>query len=527
MTITRREILRKMSLLGAVPLLPSLQACAGSEEQDEFPSYAWDGPLGPETMFEHGVASGDPLPDSVILWTRVSVDDGGPAEVFVEVAKDAEFSELVAAGYEEASADRDHTLKLDVGGLDPATTYYFRFFCEGRESSVGRTRTAPSGATDRLRFGVCSCSNYAYGYFHAYKHAAQQDDLDAVLHLGDYIYEYGDGQYGDVRTLEPAGEILTLEDYRARYAINRRDSDLQEVHRQHPMIAVWDDHETADNSYKDGAGNHTEGAEGSWVDRLAAASKAYAEWMPYREGVEGEIYRRLSFGDLVDLFMLDTRIHGRDAPAAGLGDVDTIDDESRTLLGDDQEAWLLDGLSNSTATWRLLGQQVVMTQMLAGTSPLNVDQWDGYAPARTRLLSHIQDQGIDNVVVLTGDIHSSWANDVPINIADYDEDTRAGSVVVEFVTPGVSSPGASILESVSSSNPNIRFLNGTENGYMIIDITASRVQADWYRCAPEDVATTEGEVAYRNSYAVEAGSPAVYEAEGPAARKVTAPPLAP
>jgi alkaline phosphatase D len=207
--------------------------------------------------------------------------------------------------------------------------------------------------------------------------------------------------------------------------------------------------------------------------------------------------------------------------------VDTIDDESRTLLGDDQEAWLLDGLSNSTATWRLLGQQVVMTQMLAGTSPLNVDQWDGYAPARTRLLSHIQDQGIDNVVVLTGDIHSSWANDVPINIADYDEDTRAGSVVVEFVTPGVSSPGASILESVSSSNPNIRFLNGTENGYMIIDITASRVQADWYRCAPEDVATTEGEVAYRNSYAVEAGSPAVYEAEGPAARKVTAPPLAP
>lgn len=526
MATTRREILQKMSLLGAVPLLPSLYACVGVDEE-RLPTYSWDGPVGPDDLFEHGVASGDPLPDSVIVWTRISVDDGSSASVFVEVATDASFSQRVVAAYHEASSARDNTLKLDIAGLEPATTYYYRFYCQGRESGIGRTRTAPSGESEHLRFGVCSCSNYAYGYFHAYKHAAQQPDLDAVLHLGDYIYEYGDGVYGDVRKLEPSGEILTLEDYRARYSINRRDADLKELHRQHPMIAVWDDHESANNSYKDGAENHTEGTEGSWVDRLAAASKAYAEWMPYREGAEGEIYRRLSFGDLVDLFMLDTRIHGRDQLAQGPSDTDTIGDESRTLLGDDQEAWLFEGLSASTATWKLLGQQVVMTQMLAGTVAVNVDQWDGYAPARTRLLTHIKDQNIDNVVVLTGDIHSSWANDVPIDVADYDGDTRAGSIAVEFVTPGVSSPGAAILESLSSSNANIRFLNGTDNGYMIIDITKARVQADWYRCAPEEVAMSGGEVVYANSYAVDAGSPSVYEADAPASESSSPPVLAP
>ena len=350
MVTTRRELLHKMSLLGAAPLLPALQACgSNSEEGAALPTYQWDGPLGPENIFEHGVASGDPMPDSVILWTRVSLGTDPLAEIFVEVAKDAEFSERVAAAYHEASPDRDYTLKLDVGELEPATTYYYRFYCQGRPSSIGRTRTAPLGETGRLRFGVCSCSNYAYGYFHAYKHAAQQADLDAVLHLGDYIYEYGDGEYGDLRALEPAGEIITLEDYRARYSINRRDADLQELHRQHPVIAVWDDHESADNSYQDGAENHTEGEEGSWADRLAAARKVYAEWMPYREGAEGEIYRRLTFGDLVDLFMLDTRIHGRDKLAQGPADVDTIADESRTLLGEDQEAWLFEGLAGSTA----------------------------------------------------------------------------------------------------------------------------------------------------------------------------------
>lgn len=526
MSLRRRDLLRSLSALGLAPLLPSVVACGGTESEG-LPDYAWDGPLGPESMFEHGVASGDPLVDGVVLWTRASVPDGEFAEVFVEVALDPDFLDRVIAEYHEATANRDYTLKLDVSGLEPGTTYYYRFQCQGRTSPVGRTRTASEGNLARLRLAVFSCSNYAQGYFHAYAHAAAQADLDAALHLGDYIYEYGDGEYGDLRPLDPPTEILTLEDYRRRYSLNRKDEDLQAVHRQHPFITVWDDHESANDAYKDGAENHDD-SEGAWPDRLGAARKAYAEWMPYREGTEGQIYRRLQFGDLVDLFMLDTRIHGRDRQAQGPSDTDTIGDESRTLLGDDQEAWLLEGLSNSTARWRILGQQVVMTQLLlsGGTVP-NVDQWDGYPGARRRLLQHIVDEGIENVVVLTGDIHSSWASEVPIDIESYDPETSAGSTVVEFVTPAVSSPGASFLESLVGSNPNIKLLEGSSNGYMIIDVTSDRVQADWYWCSQEQSSVPGETLEYGVSYAVASGTATMSEVSGPAPRVSEAPRLAP
>ncbi|MBC7939389.1 MAG: alkaline phosphatase D family protein, partial [Chitinophagaceae bacterium] len=234
-------------------------------------------------LFQHGVASGDPLADRVILWTRVT--PATPLSVLVVtyvVATDPGLTQVVFNGTTKTNPARDYTVKVDPAGLSPATTYYYRFFCNGETSPVGRTRTLPTGSAQRLRIGVASCSNHAYGYFNAYRRMAERADLDMVLHLGDYLYEYGPNVYGSVRTPEPPNEMVVLSDYRLRHAQYKRDTDLQELHRQHPVIAIWDDHEITNDSWVDGAQNHTEGAEGSWPERVNQGLQAYYEWMPVR-----------------------------------------------------------------------------------------------------------------------------------------------------------------------------------------------------------------------------------------------------
>lgn len=524
MTITRRELLHRAGLAGAASMIPVLSGLTlGCAEDD-------GGPSGPENLFEHGVASGDPLVDSVILWTALTPEAGttDPIEVEVEVATDPEMTDIVLSGAYETNADRGWTLKIDATSLDAGTTYYYRFRAQGRESVIGRTRTAPSGSVDHLRFGVCSCSNYNFGLFHGYRQIAGRADLDAVLHLGDYIYEYGGGDYGEFRTAMPDHEIVSLDDYRTRYSEYRKDVDLFAAHRQHPFIAVWDDHEITDNAYKDGAENHTEGAEGTWEERLAIARQAYDEWMPYREAVAGAIYRALPYGDLVDIIMLDTRIHGRDEQADAAGTDEN--DPDRSMLGDDQEQWLFDQLSASSAKWRLVGQQVIMSPVIIGGAPFNYDQWDGYVPARDRLLGHIESGGIDNVVVLTGDIHSSWANDLPRDTTTYDPVAQTGSVAVEFVTPGITSPG---LESnglegpLMGANDNIRWVELVLRGYLVLDVTPARVQADWYHYDAAALERDGAEPAYAISWQVEDGMPYVIAATGESSPKSDAPPLAP
>jgi alkaline phosphatase D len=349
MSITRRELLRRAGLLGVASLIPSFTACTddggggpedetgGSDETgggDDLPAYEWDGEPGPTSVFSHGVASGDPLADSVILWTRVTPDDPD-AEVFFELARDIEFEQRVAAGWLGAPDEaRDFTIKLDVDGLAPATTYYYRFWVQGVVSVLGRTRTAPDGPSEHLRFAVCSCSSYAHGYFHNYRHMGGRADLDAVIHLGDYIYEYPAGGYGNIRDYEPAHEILTLADYRTRHAQYKRDLDLQEVHRQHPFIPTWDDHEIANDGWTGGAENHDE-SEGDWFERLAVGIQAYFEWLPIREGEPGRVYRQLPYGDLVDVIVLDTRYAGRDKqiPLGAPGSLEATNDPNRQLLG--------------------------------------------------------------------------------------------------------------------------------------------------------------------------------------------------
>ncbi|MEC8024501.1 MAG: alkaline phosphatase D family protein [Myxococcota bacterium] len=479
----------------------------------DIPRYEFDGVLGPATMFSHGVASGDPLANAVILWTRVSPGETNTVAVWWEVSLTADFSWRVASGTFMTDAARDYTVKVDVTGLDAETTYFYRFFAQGRESMTGRTRTAGSGAMAQARFAVASCSNYARGYFTAYRNIAERSDLDAVLHLGDYIYEYAGGSISG-RAHMPDKEIITLDDYRQRYAQYRSDADLQEAHRQHPFIVVWDDHESSNNSWKNGAANHNPATEGAWQARRSAAVQAYHEWQPIREQSDYRIFRKIQYGDLLDLIMLDTRLFGRDQQI-NAEDLDLVNDPSRSLLGAEQEQWLSEQLLESTAQWTLIGQQVVLFPLQAAGVVLNNDQWDAYQPSRDRFFDAIEDGARENVVVLTGDIHSSWASQCPRNADTWAN--GAGALAVEFVTPGITSgsgfdPGLVYL--AQQLNPHIAYGDVQYNGYMVIDVTPDRTQAAWFHL--DTVFTPEGIETFSKAYSVNAGSRQLEEDDLPA-----------
>ena len=496
---------------------------------DPPPEYEYEGEPGPEDLFQHGVASGDPLSDAVVLWTRVTPAAEGPVEVWYELALDPNFETRVAAGTFTTGPERDYTVKVDATGLWAGQTYYYVFKCLGRTSLVGRTRTAPTGAVNRLRFAVVSCSNFPSGYFNVYRRLAERPDLAAVLHLGDYIYEYGGGS-GD-RLHEPRYEIVTLSDYRTRYSQYRRDNDLIAAHQQHPFIAVWDDHETTNNSYRDGADNHNEG-EGDWNTRKTAGIQAWFEWMPVREIEEGRIWRTFKFGDLVDLIMLDTRLWGRDLQA-GTGDVSVIEQPDRTLLGDDQALWFDEQLANSESKWKLVGQQVMMAQFQLGEAVLNTDQWDGYPASRQRFFETLRDAQVNDVVVLTGDIHTSWAMDVsenPYDTAVYDPVTGRGSVAVEFVTPSVTSSALdavnpALLDILLENNPHMHWVDLENKGYVLVDVTPERVQGAWFFVST--VGSRDHDESFVRAYSTQAGANHLVEDAEAAPEIADAPELAP
>lgn len=499
--------------------------------------------------FVHGVASGDPLPDAVVIWTRVSADDTTrPVDVDWLVATDMRLEQVVARGVVTTDGRVDYTVKVDVTGLEPGATYFYRFSALGDDSPLGRTRTARQGAIDRLRFALASCSNYPYGFFNAYAAIARRADLDAVLHLGDYLYEYGEGEYGTGaaigRTPQPTTEILTLADYRTRHAQYKTDPDLQEAHRQHPFIAVWDDHETANDAWRDGAQNHTPELEGDFAARKAAALQAYFEWMPIRGlmTAEGRVYRTFQFGALADLIMLDTRTVGRDQQVVDPCDTASISDAERQLLGREQESWFFGELVASQtrgARWRLIGQQVMMGQLVNVLTPdaciFGTDQWDGYPAARSRVLGALAENEIDNVVVLTGDIHSSWGNDItanPFDPASYDGATGAGSLAVEIVTPSVTSPGIedatqadALVGAILMTHPHVRYVNLNRHGYALIDVTPERVQAEWYHV--DTILERRGDEVLAHALQVLSGDSHLVPAAEASVPPADAPPLAP
>ena len=439
--------------------------------------------------FYHGVASGDPMPDKVIIWTRVTPDtvSSDPILVSWQMATDTGMTNIVQGGSLITSNAADYTVKVDVTNLNANTWYYYEFECNGKKSPRGRTRTTPLNNGDSLIFAIVSCANLEAGFFNAYKVLLNRADFDAVICLGDYIYEYESGGYSPNATANrqwlPANEILSLSDYRQRYSTYRLDDDLRRLHQQFPFITIWDDHESANDAWMNGAENHTPASEGPFAIRKANAKQAYFEWLPIRQQAGAsdpyQLFRKLSYGNLVDFIMLDTRLHGRDLQAGTTGA--TVTSTTRQLLGTDQFTWLGNRLDSSAARWKVLTQQIMIAPLKVFGQAVNGDQWDGYPAERNRVFNHILSHNITDVVAITGDIHSSWANDLPT--ASYNGTTGSGSAGVEFVGPSVTSPGLSIplgAAAIQASNSHIKYADLSQHGFMILDVNITRTQCDWY-----------------------------------------------
>lgn len=441
--------------------------------------------------FKHGVASGDPLTHQFIIWTRITPPIAHTKVPFSwQVALDTGMQHIVQQGTGHTDLGRDFTVKIDVNNLPAGQTYYYRFSAFGYFSDIGRSKTLPNEEVENVRLAFTSCANLTRGYFNVYKELAKRDDLDVILHLGDYLYEYADIEQSLItgRVHQPTCEAVTLQDYRQRHACYKADRDLQEVHRQHPFILIWDDHEIADNASGFGAKNHSK-KNGNWHARMQAGVQAYLEWMPVREApkqADGKqvLYRSFRWGKLLDLSMLDTRLAGRDPQTS---DPKERQRSTRTLLGQAQENWLYRKLKQAQqdgVTWKLMGQQVMLGQLNIADYPLNHDQWDGYPSARQRLFNQIQQENIDNWVVLTGDIHSSWAMHLH---TDPTQDAKQKPLGVELITPAVTSPGiddylSALLaaQSTQALLSHVEFVDFYYRGYVLLDITPQRLQAQWW-----------------------------------------------
>lgn len=530
MSLSRRDFIKAVSS-GAVAT--TLTAC-GSDDSDATPTGS----------FEYGVASGDPTQTQVIIWTRVTTA-ASYVDVTWQVSRSEDFSTVEQSGTFTTDTSRDFTVKVDVQNLNPSTQYYYRFMVGETTSIVGMTQTLPEGSVDKASMAVVSCANYPAGYFNVYKEILKQhqtESFDVVLHLGDYIYEYGAGGYAseDAARLgrEPSKgtECITLDDYRKRYAQYRQDQDLQALHAALPMIAVWDDHELANDAWKNGAENH-QNNEGSFVDRRAAAAAAWTEWLPVRENTFSNmlIYRQFSFGDLINLMMLDTRLVGRDQPldyfslnAPTMDAIGGLVAQSRSadreLLGTEQRAWLMNAFNSQDAKWNVLGQQVLMSRMelpssvmlamfqlfnatdeqkmdallavnsaisnyLADPSsdtiklPYNLDAWDGYYVERERVYE-IAKASEGHFVCLAGDTHNAWTSEL--------KDVSNNPVGVEFATSSVSSPGLEeylALEPVAIAQmeytlphlvSELQWTDIKQRGFMRVTFTPEKAQSTWY-----------------------------------------------
>jgi alkaline phosphatase D len=476
------------------------------------------------TGFTHSVASGEPGPDTMLLWTRY-VGAGSAAKLKAEISETADFARIVSGGEAITGPWRDWTAKITVQGLRPGTRYFYRFVApDGSVSPVGRTKTLPQGNAKRFGIAVFSCTNMPFGYFNAYAHAAARDDVDLAIHLGDYLYEYPKGAYSpergaiDGRVPLPEGEMIALADYRLRYASYRADPDLQALHANKPMLVQMDDHESANNSWEGGAQNH-QANEGEWSVRRAAALQAWREWMP----VSDRPWASYDIGTLATLFRTESRLLGRSAspdleplfrsanPMKALTDFrdGAWMDPARSMLGSEQEAWLGHALAQSVRSgrrWQVTGFGTIMGKTSApeqsaqwlkpGTServrnyvaagvlagkaglPNDPDNWGGYPAARARFLKSAQAAGA-NLIVLAGDSHNAWAYDLA-------QDGKPAGV--EFAGMSVTSPGFEgstaadpkvIAAAMIARNPELKWCDTSRRGYMALTLTPEKVSNDW------------------------------------------------
>lgn len=479
-------------------------------------------------LFYLGVASGDPKGQSVVIWTKVLGDSTNDVNGIYLVALDTGFTQVVHSGSFTTGPQLNYAVKVNVNGLNPDTYYYYYFSALNENSLTGRTKTAPTNApaSGNLKFAVLSCQNYEHGYFNILGEFAKYNELDAVVHLGDYIYEYGKDTNTIGREHGPS-EVISLSQYRERYELYKTDPDLIRIHQQYPFIQVWDDHEVANNAWKDGADNHNPSTEGPWNVRKSAGYKTFYEYQPMWPGQDSSVYRNVSYGPLAELVLLDTRFVGREKQIYDVTD-SLVYDANRTLLGTQQYNWFTNQLSASTAQWKLVANQVFFSPFHIGWAAVppysanqlenvGLDSWDGYPMERKKILNHIATNQIDDVVILTGDIHAAFANEVadPVNdtgngyapVANYDPLTGAGAGAVEFVTPSISSDNfdelfspfiAAVIEARFNTplpngnipNPHTKFLDMDRHGGFILSLDSNKAQADYYfvdtRLAPSD-----------------------------------------
>lgn len=441
--------------------------------------------------FYHGVASGDPLHDRVIIWTRVTPEDSVESiKVTWEIAENEKFDPVLKKEVVETGPERDYTVKADVDELSPNRVYFYRFTALDKTSPTGRTKTLPTSDVDSLKFAVVSCSNWQHGYFNAYSRVAEKE-VDVVLHLGDYIYEYGVGNARNVdRRHLPEHEIVTLADYRTRYSQYHLDEGLRKMRQEHPIIAIWDDHEVANNSYIDGAQNHQTEQEGDYSRRKAAARKAYYEWIPIREGEKH--YRNFSFGSLAELIMLDERLEGKTEPVTGVTDP-LYAREDRSMLGSEQMTWFESTLTSSSGVWKIIGNQVIFSDQnrsaVSPENPRNMDSWDGYPAEKLKVANLIRRHDLKNVIFVTGDTHASWAFEVVANPFEVPSGNYK-PLAVEFGTPSVSSsnsnesaPDDTVMmreRAYMDTNPHLKYVNQRDHGYLILTLTPEKARAEWY-----------------------------------------------
>ena len=474
----------------------------------------------PTQLFALGVASGDPLPDAVILWTRLVNDplaDGGglpdrPLPVRWELAADRAFDDIVASGDAVAEPALAHSVHVDASGLQPDSWYWYRFSVGEATSPVGRTRTAPErgGEVDRLRFAFASCQDYQAGYWPVHDHIAAED-IDLVVFLGDYIYE-GGPQADAVRTLQ-ADAPADLAGYRRRYGEYKSDPSLQASHAHVPWVTTWDDHEVQ-NNYAGAVPQDSSEPSAAFDERRAAAYQAYYEHMPVRveppDGAQVQLYRAVRWGDLLRFYVLDGRQYRSDQACGAPRDVGVacadMDDEDRTMLGEEQEAWLADELADSDGTWNVLAQQTIMSKIalpLGADEGVNLDQWDGYPAARRRLVDQLRE--VDNPVVITGDIHASGVGVV----TDDPDDATSTALVPELVGTSVSSlfpPDlAPVVETAAAASPNIAYVEPRQRGYVLCEVTPEALTASFRYVAT--TATPRAEVTTGARWQVAAGDP--------------------
>lgn len=442
-------------------------------------------------IFPFGVASGDPLPDAVIIWSMLDPAAASTDSTVVwQLSEDAYFKRGLKSDTLATNRILGYSLKADVTNLSPNTTYYYRFGQSGNWSVTGRTRTAPDPDDHRaVKLAVVSCNALEWGFFNAFENIALREELNAVIHLGDYIYEYATGQYGDTtlqRIHQPRYEVLTQADYHQRYAQYRSDPQLKAAHAAHPFICVWDDHEVANNSYGKGAENHDVCSEGDYLSRMTAAKRVYYNWMPIREKQSGHIYRSFSFGGLADLHMLDERLSGRDAPANSFA-TEVLMDSCRSMLGTTQFDWLCGQLRRARGKWQLLGNQVLFAPLdLSNILPqyaVNLDAWDGYAYEQKRLVDTLRQHPDKGILFLTGDTHCSWVFEI--------KDDQGEFLAHELGTPSVSS--ANYDEFIHSwdtmmvaqyrlyrDNDHLQYANIEDHGYLLLHLKAEAAEATFH-----------------------------------------------